>query len=266
MIPLIDADVLTYEVGFGAETGWKGMTGEEVPPPFDYVASMLDARISDICYNVEATAPPQLFLTGDGNFRFEIAKTTPYKANRGPKPWHYKNIRAYISGVLGGVVSSGKEADDDMSLLLHADPDKYIVCTRDKDLRQVPGWHYGWELGNQPSFGPFRVTDPGEISLSDDRKKLSGWGIKFFYSQCLMGDRVDSIPGIPKCGPSRAFDLLNGITLPSDMFKAVREAYRGFYGSSEDGDRQFLEMGRLLWMTRELHPDGRPVLWEFPDD
>ena len=44
MQPLLDADVLLYEIGFAAETGWKG----ESNPPFDYVSELLDNRIGNI--------------------------------------------------------------------------------------------------------------------------------------------------------------------------------------------------------------------------
>jgi len=72
MRPLIDADVLLYEVGFGSETGWKALKGwekgmEEIdPPPFEYVAELLDNKIADICAKVGATSPPTLYISGEG--------------------------------------------------------------------------------------------------------------------------------------------------------------------------------------------------------
>jgi len=40
MKALIDGDVLVYEIGFGAETGWAG----EDLPSWDYVAKLFDLR------------------------------------------------------------------------------------------------------------------------------------------------------------------------------------------------------------------------------
>lgn len=266
MVPLLDADVLVYEVGFAAEAAWRGehegIDVSRFPPPFDICAEFLDNRINHTCAIVGATAPPILFLTGKSNFRYEIAKRTPYKAGRNKKPFHYKNITAYIKGKYDYRLTEGLEADDLIAIEQTNRPHETIICTRDKDLRAVPGWHYGWELGAQPQFGPQEVTRLGEISLSDDRKKLKGTGLLFFYSQCLTGDTVDSIPGLPKCGPVAAYKILEGAETEEEAFKRVLEAYRGHFG--EVAEVELLEQGRLLHMTRELHEDGSPILWEFP--
>jgi hypothetical protein len=258
--PLIDSDILLYEVGFAAETGWQG----DGYVQFDYVAELLDNRIANICGIVEATEPPILYLTGKGNFRYDIAKRTPYKDRPSNKPWHYKNIKAYIKGKYDHVESEGMEADDLMALEQTRRPGETIICSRDKDLRAVPGWQYGWELGNQPQFGPTLVDTIGKVSLSGDRKKIIGYGGLFFYAQCLTGDTVDSIPGLGgKTGPVKAFNILDGTTTLEEAFKRVLEAYRGLHG--DRAEVELLEQGRLLHMTRHLHPDGSPVLWRFPN-
>ena len=94
MQPLLDSDVLRYEIGFAAEAGWQ----QEGVPPFDYVAQLLDERIANICAIVGATAPPILYLTEGNNFRNEIAKRQPYKQRAGHKPFHFKNLTAYMKG------------------------------------------------------------------------------------------------------------------------------------------------------------------------
>lgn len=161
------------------------------------------------------------------------------------------------------VESEGMEADDLMAIEQTKRPNETIICTRDKDLRAVPGWHYGWELGNQPSFGPKLVEQLGHLRLSADRKSVKGEGLLFFWSQCLTGDRVDSIPGLDGYGPVKAFETLRGCQSNEEAFQRVLEAYRGVYG--DDAEKELLEQGQLLWMTRELHPDGSPVLWGFPE-
>lgn len=263
--------MLVYEAGYAAEAGWQ----QPGFPPFDYVRELLDNRIANICAITQATHPPILYLTGKSNFRYGIAKRTPYKERVGYKPWHYKNIKAYMNAAYDVRLQEGLEADDLMSIeqtrresLLNGNPFysgptvRSIICTRDKDLRAVRGWHYGWELGNQPSFGPEFVEETGYIKLSSDRKSIKGTGLLFFYSQCLTGDKVDSIPGLEGCGAVKAFSILEGCVDTNDAFNRVLEAYRAVY---EDAEEQLLEQGQLLWMTRELHPDGSPVLWRFPD-
>ena len=272
MQPLLDADVLLYECGFGCEAGWD----EPGYPPFDRAKDLLESKLAHICAQVDATHPPILFLTGQGNFRYDIAKRTPYKARPGNKPFHYKNLKAYIKGMYDYRESTGMEADDLMAIEQTkreisinsgetGDVVRSIICSRDKDLRAVEGWFYSWECGNQPSYGPMLHDSLGSLSLSADGKKLSGAGQCFFYAQCLMGDPIDSIPGLGgRTGPFKAFKLLQGCTSIPELYKAVLEAYKGMYG--EAAGAALLEQGRLLWMTRELHPDGQPILWELPEN
>jgi 5'-3' exonuclease len=255
MQPLIDSDVLLYECGFAAETGWQGGG----LPSWDYAAELLDNRIANICAMVGATKPPLLFLTGKTNFRNSIAKRQPYKERPSHKPFHYHNLKAYIKGKYDYRITEGLEADDLMAIEQTLRPDETIICTRDKDLRQVPGWHYGWELGNQPQFGPELVDDWGYIKLSADRKSIKGVGLLFFYSQLLTGDKVDTIPGLDGCGPVKAFELLVNTKTPTEALHAVYEAYKAKYGIS--AYKEMLEQGRLLWMTRKLRDDGTPLLW-----
>lgn len=274
MVPLIDGDILLYECGFGAETGWKSIHPDSTDPPsWDYVQQMVDGRIEEICKAVGATSKPRLFLTGKDNFREKIAKKAVYKGNRDKlaKPWHYANIKAYLIGCYNAEVVDGIEADDMMCIEQlktinwnragNIQAINTIICTRDKDLRQCPGWHYGWELANQPSFGPKFVEDPGEISISEDGKKISGWGIKFFYSQLITGDKVDNIPGIPSKGPRFAYALLANTQTREEMEKAVVEAYKGFYG--DVWKEEMLEQAQLLWMVRDIDDAGLPVMWKL---
>ena len=256
MQPLIDADVLVYECGFASEAGWGKDKGA---PPFDYCAEFLDNRIAAICAAVEATQPPILYLTGKTNFRNKIAKRQAYKDRPGNKPYHYKNLIAYIKGKYDYRLTEGLEADDLICIEQTSRPEETIICTRDKDLRACGGWHYGWELGNQPSFGPERVEGVGRITLSRDRKSIKGVGLLFFYSQCLTGDRVDSIPGLDGCGAVGAWETLKDCKTAQEALQAVYKAYKAKYGMNAYAE--MLEQGRLLWMTRKLRDDGTPILW-----
>lgn len=264
MIPLIDADVLCYEIGFACETGWQ----QEGTPPFDYAAQMLDDRIGNICAKVGGTQPPILFLTGKTNFRYAIAKRTPYKERASHKPFHYSNIKAYIKGKYDYRTTEGLEADDLLAIEqtralrefyagTREEANLTVICTRDKDLRQVPGWHYGWELHNQPEFSLEFVDVIGRITY--DGKKIKGTGALFFYSQLLTGDNVDSVPGCDGIGPAKAYKVLKNCTNEKDALMACFKLYKARYGLTAYAE--MLEQGRLLWMTRELNEDGSPKLW-----
>jgi len=269
MKPLIDGDILKYEIGFAAETGWQK---EDELPPWEYVAKLFNLRVDNICAIVGATEPPLFFLSGEKNFRNDIAVTKVYKGTRvDNKPYHYYNLNAYIRGMFDHVVSDGIEADD-LMCVYQTTMSNYrigetttIICTRDKDLRQCPGWHYGWELGRQAQFGPELVDLQGWIELdrTGSAPKIKGAGLSYFYSQLLTGDVVDNVPGLPKCGPVKAYDLLSKCEDHREMIAEVIAQYSAKYG--DHWISRLTEQGRLLWMVRSLNEDGSPVMWNIGD-
>lgn len=276
--PLIDADVLRYEVGFGSE--WVDEQDNHVINNFDQVAELFDRKIAEICEEVWGDVPPCLYLTGDKktvdkatkkgvvpitpygkyvpNFREAAAITKGYKANRkGNKPFHFNNLTCYILNHYDCKVACGIEADDLLSIDHTLDKEGTIICSRDKDLRITPGKHFGWACGKQEGFGPMDIT---EVGFLDEPKngKFFGGGLKFFYSQLITGDSVDNIPGIPRKGPAFAYKLLSECETEQEMFRAVEGAYRDYCGDETWRD-YFKEQASLLWMIRELDSKGEPV-------
>lgn len=261
---LIDLDLLLYEVAFAGQFKEEG-SDEIIPRPFDDVALFLEERIQQIEDSCWATEPSILYYTGSTNFRNDIAKKKPYKGNRKtPKPFHHGNLKAYARAKYDCRMQEGLEADDLMAIeqTSRLALEDTIICTRDKDLRMVEGFHYGWEVGNQSGFGPAKVDKLGEIELVNG-KKVVGTGLRFFYSQLVTGDAVDNIMGLPKGGPVLAYNTLNGCGTEQEMFDAVSQLYKDKY--EEAWEEEMLEMGQLLWMVRELNDDGSPVMWRFPD-
>ncbi len=167
-------------------------------------------------------------------------------------------------GKYNAIVVDGIEADDAICIKQTEHGAKYpgtVICTRDKDLRQCPGMHYGWELGNQPSFGPKLVDEFGQINLVKEGKEIKGYGGIFFYAQLITGDTVDSIPGLPKGGPKKAWDLLGNVKTLDDAEEAVVGAYRASYGDS--WYEELMEQAHLLYMIRELDDEGHPVMFKL---
>ena len=283
MRALIDGDILTYECAV-AGVYKDEETGEEIIKDFSKVIPVIDGKIADICKAVGSTEPPLIFLSGneqlvsqinratkftgesikwEPNFRYERAKLRPYKSQRKKeKPYHLNNIQLYLYGQYETNISIGCEADDELAIWQskQTGPDKTIICSRDKDLKQVEGWHYGWEVNFQPEYGPIYVDGLGELIMTKKvietegkevvKKKVSGNGLKFFYAQVLMGDPVDTIPGLPKCGPVKAYNLLSGTTTEEEMFIATRDAYIEVYGACK-WKEQMQEQIDLVWMVRE---------------
>lgn len=263
MITLVDGDILRYEIGFSADAGWRNLVEDPFEvPPFEYVHQLLDIKLEQLKHYTGADRL-EIYLSEGPSFRHEIAKRVPYKSSRHDnRPWHYNNLSAVLYGMYGAHRVEGLEADDALALAhLHSEEES-TLCSRDKDLRQVPGRFYSWELGAQPSWGPDLITPEGELEYDDKRRVLKGTGYSFFMAQCLMGDPADTIPGIRNCGPAKTFAVLKDARTPEEQFDAVCSVYTETYGKSE-WEAELLEQGRLLWMTRRLHSDGSPVLWEL---
>ena len=262
MTPLLDGDILLYEIGFATQK--KTETGEILPAPVEEVNQLVDNRIKEICAAVYATEPPIIYLTGVGNFRIEIAKQRAYKGNRKQlKPFHYKYIKAYLQSQWNAIIVDGMEADDALCIeqtsRLHRRDT--IICSRDKDLKQCEGYHYTWECGKQGSWGPAWVDSIGELQLKGP-KKLTGTGNLFFYSQLLTGDSTDTYDGLPGCGPIRAHSILQGAKNENDMYQRVLSAYRTKFNDA--AEEMVVEQAHLAWMIREVKDTGELVHWKAP--
>lgn len=209
----------------------------------------------------------------NANFREAVAKKKVYKGNRKPdsKPLHYLNLVEYVKANYECVMAKGLEADDLLGVYqMRAEPLTTVICSRDKDLKIIPGMHYGWEAGFQREFGPVQVDEVGEISLNARRNKVSGSGLKFFYSQVLTGDVTDNYPGLPSCGPVKAFNTLSDTNTEGEMFEAVLGAYRETYtkldGEEHDYRAEMLEQCRLAYMIQELDEEDNIVPYIMFDE
>lgn len=252
--PLIDGDILCYEIGFGCYCGWDKGQGEH--PPYDYVQGLLIDRIERITSSVHATEPCCIYLTENSvpTFRHKEATTKPYKGNRKqPKPFHFKNIFSNLSnGRWDFKIAKGIEADDLMSLDQvenNNNPDKTmntVICSRDKDLRQVPGFHYSWEVGKQAEQPLRWVSQLG--FLEKNKNKYSGGGFLFFCFQLLIGDSVDNIPGLKGYGPAKAYKLLNKCFTEKQALETVVKHYKKVM--KKDALPYLLEQLQLVWIMQ----------------
>lgn len=203
---LIDADILTYKLGFALE-------GE---PKF-FVKSNLDKYIRGILEDT-GCKEYQLYLTGKNNFRNTVTDT--YKANRkdSPKPKYYAKLRELMVRDWGAEVIDGMEADDKLGL---EQTEHTMIASIDKDLLIVSGWHF---------------------NLNSREKKLvtDEEGDKWFYCQMLMGDSTDNIAGIKGVGIAKANALLDKY-LRSDWDDVVLDKYREFRDKSINIVKSFTE-------------------------
>jgi hypothetical protein len=215
MKALIDGDILVYRIGFASENETE---------------SIAIARCSEFIEDLilfNGFGEYQGYLTGKKNFRNEIAVTAPYKGNRkSAKPKHYQLLRDYMESAWSFTMIEDQEADDAIGIAAYEmEVGEYCICSIDKDLDMLRGDHYNF--------------------VKDDRYFITEEeGIKNFYKQLLMGDRVDNIIGIKGIGTVKAERLLKECKNENEMYLAILEAYDG-------NAERVLENGRLLWIRRQ---------------
>jgi hypothetical protein len=215
MKALIDGDILVYRIGFASEN-----------EPESIAMARCSEFIEDlILFN--GFGEYQGYLTGKTNFRNEIAVTAPYKGNRkSAKPKHYQLLRDYMESAWSFTMIEDQEADDAIGIAAYEmEVGEYCICSIDKDLDMLRGDHYNF------------VKDERYFITEEE-------GIKNFYKQLLMGDRVDNIIGIKGIGTVKAERLLKECKNENEMYLAILEAYDG-------NAERVLENGRLLWIRRQ---------------
>lgn len=259
MLALIDTDLLLYEIGSYTDD-------ENHPLSWPLCKSRADAKILKITEGA-GCSDYHLYLTGENNFRIKEGTIKPYKGHRvSPKPPNYHQLKKYFStsdNFKGKVtITDGYEADDALSVRqcdsieeMHADAMYYgregntVLCSRDKDLNQVPGYHYSWGSGKQKEKEVWFITE-------DE-------GNHFFFTQLLTGDATDNIPGLYLIGPTKAKKLLDGLTEPLRLYSVVQHEYEVRFGSYW---KLFMhENSRLLWMLRTEDDDIREWLDELEE-
>jgi len=217
---LIDADILVYRVGFGYQ--------EE---SLESAKEAMDGYVEEI---QEATGANEysMYLTASNDDTAFRSKVYPeYKQNRkAPRPLHYKALREYLVEKYGAIVVSTIEADDAMG---QAQTENTIICTIDKDLDMIPGWHYNF------------VKKTGYFIDEDE-------AIYNFYRQLLMGDSADNVKGIQGIGEKKANKILAGATDEEELFQRVRDSY--------NNDYEMAITGEVLWILRKPFPQG---MWRY---
>lgn len=110
--------------------------------------------------------------------------------------------------------------------------------------------------GKNEGNGKFKRVDVG-TKKTEYIHKLLGTGLSFFYSQLLTGDPTDNYPGLPGCGATRAFELLQSCRDELELYEVVKAAYKEKY--KRDWYERLVEQGRLAFMQTE-----RGELWTPP--
>jgi len=218
MLALIDGDIVAFRNA--ASTMLEG----DVKVPASW--GIVRARCDDMMRNILAATCAeggkyQVWLSGDRNFRYDLYPE--YKANRkAPHPRYLEDLKEYLIVEWGARVADGVEADDELGIAATANPDS-IICTIDKDLQQVPGWHHNFVKGTTHF-----VTEQQ--------------GMVFFYRQMLIGDSSDNVRGVDGIGSVKAGRRISESMGEREAFDSVRSAFRS--------DDRFVLAGDLLHIQR----------------
>lgn len=231
----IDADFLAYQVSAESK--------EELDPDNPRPRKSFE----DMQHNARVAVEHIMRLSGGERYHLH---TTPsgstkggrgnqvvlkeYQANRADrtgKPEFLDAIRAFLISDIGsggrGTAHLTDEADDGMaaaawSAHFAGKPELVVVASQDKDLRMCPGYQL-IDDEVRTFEGTFGFI---ELDRSKTAPKVTGRGTKFFWAQCLMGDKADNISGIPevtgkywlKAQPSAAYWKLY------DKIESIKEA------------------------------------------
>lgn len=145
------------------------------------------------------------WLSAQENFRKVL--WPEYKANRKDKrePEYLQTVREFLVNEWKAKLAVGYEADDAIGIAWDGTG---VVCSIDKDLKQLPGRHY--------NFVTYQWDELSDVQAEHH-----------FWCLMLIGDRSDNVPGIPGIGNAKAPRFLSGYPR-SEWRMAVKDLYEQF--------------------------------------
>ena len=241
MTLLIDADYIVYKSCAANETeiDW----GEDlitVISNFSEAYGMVKRELNNIATALGCFDDSILFFSDSINFRKSI--DPDYKGHRNrKKPCGYKRVINKLKTEYEVIVMPTLEADDALGIYATKE-EGHIICSPDKDMRQIPG-----QL--------FNLTDEVVTITAEE-------GRRWHLIQAMSGDQTDGYSGIPGIGIKRAEALLeaNGAT-----WQTVVDAF-----AAKDLDEsvalQNARLAKILQVTDYDFTNQEPRLWTPSSD
>ena len=193
MSALIDCDFIVYKDCAAAETEID--FGDDiilVASKFSEALRLVEEDLYKIAEDLGCFDDSILFFSDSVNFRKTI--DPDYKGHRNrKKPCGYKRVINALKADYPVVIMRTLEADD--ALGIYATKEQgHIICSPDKDMRQIPGDLYDFS--------------DGVVTITKEK------GERWHYVQTLAGDQTDGYSGVPGFGVKRAetFFEENGYT------------------------------------------------------
>lgn len=241
---LVDGDILLYKFGFGGQqkVEWSNDAESEWAEE-ENAKYLMDIFLDQLLKNTKAK-DLLICLTGKRPFRYDVLPTYKHNRKEAKKPLMYQDLKDYLQKEYPSAMRGNIEADDIMGILGTKDSDN-IITSIDKDLIQIPSWHFNWN----------KDTKPRLITKSE--------GEKFFWQQCLSGDPVDGFAGVPGIGPVKARNIVNSCETEAEAWGKIVKTYESKGMTEEDA----LVQARCAYILRCDDYDwdrGRVKLWS-PD-
>jgi DNA polymerase-1 len=179
----VDADYIVYKSCAANETeiDW-GDDVITVTSRFSEAYDMVQRELYSIANDLGCFDDSILFFSDSNNFRKII--DPDYKGHRNrKKPCGYKRVINALKAEYPVVIMPTLEADDALGIYATKE-DGHIICSPDKDMRQIPG-----QL--------FDLTQ-GVVEVTPEM------GRRWHLIQTLSGDQTDGYGGVPGIGIKRA--------------------------------------------------------------
>jgi hypothetical protein len=233
---LIDADFIVYKSCAANETeiDW-GDDLITVTSNFSEAYAMVQRELLGIATDLGCFDDSILFFSDSINFRKVI--DPDYKGHRNrKKPCGYKRVINKLKEDYQVIVLPTLEADDALGIWATKESG-HIICSPDKDMRQIPGSLFDL------STGVVEIT-PEE-------------GRQWHLIQTLAGDQTDGYAGVPGIGIKRAMTLFDkeGYTWET-VVKAFAEKDLG-----EDVALQNARLAKILQCNDYDFTHQEPKLW-----
>ena len=235
---LIDADYVVYKCCASTETeiDW----GDDV---IMVVSSFKDAYAGvkrELNKIGEKFFDPTLILFFSDSVNFRKSVLPAYKGHRNrKKPCGYKRVINQLSKEFEVIRMSTLEADDAMGIYATDEPG-CVICSPDKDMRQIPGELYDMKE---------------QTTITEEE------GYRWHLIQTMAGDQTDGYSGIPGIGVKRAVQLLEE---SGYNWKTVVDAFKS-KGMTEEDALTNARLAKILQTTDYDYTKKRPILWTPTD-
>jgi 5'-3' exonuclease len=224
---LIDGDIILFRIAFTCDTeeeAWKAAD--------KFITHILETTNSTDYIGVVG-------VDSSTNLRYSVDAT--YKQGRPTeRPGLLYAVKNYLISKWNFLAVSILETDDVLSALQF---DRYktdsIICSGDKDLLQVPGWHYRFGITRHGTT----IKNEEILFVKVDEAKIN------LFRQLLVGDSTDNIKGAKGIGVKTAEKII------AEKEKEIIEAkdFTNLLLPYYDGNKDEIEKTTvLISLTREI--------------